>query len=98
VLHVHNRFFRGLGFGRVTTQFIRTLFERPSAGDITMPQAYGGSPLTLHHFMRHEAVRMVWDAGFATRDVLSLTEAGGRAGWPTTLRAYGWLIAAERPA
>lgn len=98
VLHVHNRFYRRLGFGRVANQFARTLFERPSAGDITMAQAYGGAPLTLHHFMCREAVMMLWEAGFATLDVLPLTANGEKARWPTGVRAYGWLIAAERPA
>lgn len=96
VLHVHNRFFAGLGFGRVCRQFGLTLFERSSAGDVTMPQAYGGAPLTLHHFTRREAVMMLWEAGFTTLDGLPLTTDGERARWPTTVRAYGWLIAAER--
>jgi ubiquinone/menaquinone biosynthesis C-methylase UbiE len=98
VLHVHNRFFRGLGVLRVTGQFLRTLFERPSAGDITMSQAYGGAPLTLYHFMRRQVVMMLWEAGFATLDVKPLRADGERAGWPTAVRAYGWLILAERPA
>lgn len=97
VLHAHNRFFRGLGPGRLAGQFVRTLFERPSGGEVTMPQAYGGAPLTLHHFMRHEVVMMLWEAGFATREVLPIDATGERARWPTTLRAYGWLILAERP-
>lgn len=97
VLYAHNRFYRGLGLGRVCGQFFRTLFERPTAGDITMPQAYAGAPLTLHHFMRHEAVRMLWEAGFATRDVKPLRADGEPAAWPTAVRAYGWLILAERP-
>lgn len=98
VLHAHNRFFAGLGFGRVSGQFVRTLFERPSAGDVTMPQAYGGAALTLHHFLRREAMMVLWEAGFATLDVLPLTAGGERARWPTAVRAYGWLIAAERPS
>ena len=97
VLHVHNRFFRGLGLLRVAGQFFRTLFERPSAGDIAMSQAYGGSSLTLHHFMRREAVMSLWEAGFAALDVHPLRADGARAGWPTPVRAYGWLILAERP-
>jgi hypothetical protein len=47
--------------------------------------------------MRHEAVRMVWEAGFATLDGLPLTATGEKARWPTAVRAYGWLIAAGRP-
>ena len=98
VLHAHNRFFRGLGPVRVTGQFLRTLFERPSAGDIAMSQAYGGAPLTLHHFMRHEVVMMLWDTGFATLGGLPLRADGTKAPWPTVVRAYGWLILAERPS
>jgi len=97
VLHAHNRFYSGLGLGRLTGQFVRTLFERPSAGDITMSQAYGGAPLTLHHFMRREAVMLLWATGFATLGVMPLTATGEKARWPTGVRAYGWLIAAERP-
>ena len=97
VLHVHNRWFRGLGVRRLSGQFVRALFERPSAGDIAMPQAYGGAPLTLHHFARREAVMMLWEAGFRTLDGFPLTTTGARAKWPLTLNAYGWLLLAERP-
>jgi ubiquinone/menaquinone biosynthesis C-methylase UbiE len=101
VLHAHNRFFRGLGVRRLAGQFVKTLLERPGAGDITMPQAYAGAPLTLHHFMRHEAVTMLWQAGFATLDVMPLgvarTGEVSPAAWPTALRAYGWLVLSERP-
>ncbi|MEO2089250.1 MAG: class I SAM-dependent methyltransferase, partial [Gemmataceae bacterium] len=58
VLHVHNRYFRGLGL------------KGWRSGDVTMPQAYGGAPLTLHHFGRGEAVRMLTDAGFRVLEVL----------------------------
>jgi ubiquinone/menaquinone biosynthesis C-methylase UbiE len=98
VLHAHNRFFRGLGVRRLAGQFLRTLFERPSAGDVTMPQAYGGAPLTLHHFTRGEVVNRLREAGFRTLDGVALGTDGEPAGWPTTLRAYGWLILSERPA
>src|SRR5262245_26805655 len=83
VLHTHNRFFRGLGWWRVAGQFGRTLFERRSAGDITMSQAYGGAQLTLHHFMRYEAVMILWEAGFRTLDGVALGIDGEPAGWPT---------------
>ena len=53
VLHAHNRYFRGLGWTRVLDQRLKTLLGRASAGDITMPQAYGARP-TLHHFTRRE--------------------------------------------
>ncbi|HJZ54898.1 MAG TPA: class I SAM-dependent methyltransferase [Gemmataceae bacterium] len=97
VLHAHNRYFRGLGWGRVAGQYLRALFERPCAGDITMPQAYGGAPLTLHHFTRREAVMMLWEAGFRTLDGVALGIDGKLVGWPEVVRAYGWLILSERP-
>jgi ubiquinone/menaquinone biosynthesis C-methylase UbiE len=97
VLHAHNRFFRGLGVRRLTGQFLRMLFERPAAGDVTMPQAYGGAPLTLHHFTRWEVVNRLWEAGFRTLDGVPQGIDGEPAGWPTGLRAYGWLILADKP-
>jgi SAM-dependent methyltransferase len=97
VLHAHNRFFRGLGLRRLAGQFLRMLVERPSAGDVTMPQAYGGAPLTLHHFTRWEMVNRLWEAGFRTLAGVALGMDGKPAGWPTTIRAYGWLILSDRP-
>lgn len=88
VLHVHNRYFRGLG-----TKGWRT-------GDVTMPQAYGGAPLTLHHFSRGEAVRMLGEAGFRVLEVLPVGIDGAlkRPWLLPALRAYGYLIAAETPS
>ena len=87
VLHVHNRHFGGLGVkGWVTA-------------DITSKQAYAGAPLTIHHFTKAEAVRLLEAVGFRILDVTPVGTAGVlRKPWllPTT-RAYGWLIAAERP-
>ena len=83
VLHVHNRRFRGLGWRRA-------LFGN---GDMTMPQAYGGAPLTLHHFSKREAVRLLEGAGFAVREVRGVGLDGKIAGrW-----GYGWLLFGERP-
>ena len=64
VLHAHNRFFRGLGLSRVLGQRLKSLLGRADAGDITMPQAYAGAPLTLHHFTRGEIVRLLERPGF----------------------------------
>jgi SAM-dependent methyltransferase len=94
VLHTHNRLFRGLGRRRVLGQHLKTLLGRADAGDITMPQAYGGAPLTLHHFTRHEAVRVLEGAGFVVREVLALGDDGTPAAGS---RVYGWLLLAERP-
>ena len=80
VLHVHNRYFRGLGW------------RNWGRGDITMPQSYGGAPLTLHHFTGREAVRMLIEAGFEVKDVRAVGIDGNGSGWPKTLRAYGHLI------
>jgi SAM-dependent methyltransferase len=88
VLHVHNRYFRALG--------IRGWRN----ADITMPQAYGGAPLTLHHFSRSEACRMLTEVGFRILDVTPLGfDAPLKRPWLLPgLRAYGYLIAAERLA
>jgi SAM-dependent methyltransferase len=93
VLHIHNRFFRGLGWKRVASQRLKALLGRASAGDLTMPQAYGGAPLTLHHFTRREAESILEAAGFAPKEVAAL----GADGAPTTgSEVYGWLLLAER--
>lgn len=86
VLHVHNRYFRGLGLKGLRS------------GDITMSQAYGGAPLTLHHFGRREALRLLTDAGFTLREVLPVGVEGDlKRPWLfPTRRAYGYLIAATR--
>jgi SAM-dependent methyltransferase len=94
VMHVHNRWFRGLGWRRVAGQFARTVLGRDDAGDVTMPQAYGGAPLTLHHFTRREAERLLTAAGFRVTETRALTEAGD-TGVSLPARVYGYLFAAE---
>ncbi|QDU19308.1 class I SAM-dependent methyltransferase [Urbifossiella limnaea] len=91
VLHVHNRYFRGLGSGVVWRQRWRTLLGRADAGDVTMPQAYGGAPLTLHHFTRRGAVRLLEAAGFRVVEVAAVGVDGAPA-----RGAYGYLMLAER--
>jgi SAM-dependent methyltransferase len=93
LLHAHNRFFRGLGLKRVLAQRMKTLLGRTDAGDITMPQAYAGAPLTLHHFTRREVVEMLETAGFVARKVMAVGDDGMPA---SQSRVYGWLILAER--
>lgn len=87
VLHVHNRHFWRLG--------VRGWLS----GDLTMPQAYGGARLTLHHFTKAEAVKLLTAAGFRILDVTAVgTDGALKQPWLLPkLRAYGWLIAAERP-
>jgi SAM-dependent methyltransferase len=98
VLHVHNRLFRGLGWARVAREALRVLIGRPG-GDITMPQAYGGAPLTLHHFTLWEAIfSLALDAGLVKTEVMPLGLDGTPPGWPRAVQTYGWLILAEKPA
>ncbi|QEL16203.1 class I SAM-dependent methyltransferase [Limnoglobus roseus] len=89
VVHAHNRWFHRLGWQRFRTS------------DITMSQAYGGAPLTLHHFSKPEIVGLLGSVGFIVRDVspVGLTATGrlASAWWVPGLRAYGYLIAAEKP-
>jgi SAM-dependent methyltransferase len=112
VLHVHNRWFnawdrggrawllrdwlRGFGAGGVS---------RPGGqerGDRVMPVHQGVAGLTLHLFTRREAVRLLTDAGFRVLEVRPLSlRADGRLplpAWFGWLRAYGYLLAAERLA
>jgi SAM-dependent methyltransferase len=92
VLHVHNRYFRGLGRVETWRQRWRTLISRADAGDVTMPQAYGGAPLTLHHFTRSGAVWLLMEAGFHIVEVLQVGVNGEPARNP-----YGYLLLAEKP-
>jgi hypothetical protein len=61
-----------------------------------MPQAYGGAPLTLHHFTRREVSALLTAAGFRALSVAALAESGAEVS-PGT-RAYGYLYAAEKAA
>ncbi|MFO0806518.1 MAG: class I SAM-dependent methyltransferase [Gemmataceae bacterium] len=83
VLHVHNRWFRGLG-------------KNWRKRDITMQQAYAGAPLTLHHFSLGEVTGLLKGAGFVVDEVKAVDVAGNPAKWPRMLRAYGYLIAASK--
>ncbi len=93
VLHAHHRFFRGLGRRTLLRQLWLTLCGSPRAGELTMPQAYGGAPLTIHHFTRGELRRLLRQAGLVVREWLAIDEYGQPA---RGRRVYGWLIAAER--
>lgn len=88
VLHAHNRHFHRLG--------LKGWF---GSGDITSRQAYGGAPLTIHHFTKAEAIGLLTSAGFRVLDVTAVGTAGPLSNpWLLPkVRTYGWLIAAERP-
>jgi SAM-dependent methyltransferase len=89
VLHVHNRWFPGLGWRRFRS------------ADLTMPQAYGGAPLTIRHFTRREATRLLNAVGFGVPTVMPVGATRNgilRASWCLPgVRAYGFLIASGRP-
>jgi SAM-dependent methyltransferase len=88
VVHVHNRWFRGLGWRRFL------------GGDVTMPQAYGGAALTIHHFSRQEITGLIRNAGLMLGEVrpLSAAETKPAASWLPVCRVYGYLISTQRPA
>ncbi|OWK34849.1 class I SAM-dependent methyltransferase [Fimbriiglobus ruber] len=96
VLHVHNRWFRELGWSRVISGAFKSLVGNTTAGDMTMPQAYGGAALTLHHFSQSETVDLLTRTGFSIAEMRPVDLIGGRA--KTRFGTYGYLIAAEKPA
>ena len=90
VLHAHNRWFHELGW------------KRFRSADLTMRQAYGGAPLTLHHFTRSELRRVLKKSGFRIQKWLPLrvlnTEPLPYAWWLPSVRAYGYLVLATKEA
>jgi SAM-dependent methyltransferase len=105
VLHVHNRWFNfwdPQGRRWLLTNLIQSLLGREGGGDRRMPVHQGVAGLSLHLFTRREAIGLLRDVGFCLREVrpLSLRRDGMLPWrhWFGWLRAYGYLIAAERPA
>jgi SAM-dependent methyltransferase len=102
VLHIHNRYFRGLGWRQVFRNWWRGLIGRSDAGDMTMPQAYGGAPLTIHHFSFGEVWRLLRRTGFEQKAHYPLhledLEDGNRRFQPKPwFSRYGYLFLSERP-
>ena len=98
VLHVHNRWF-GSGVG----SFVLGLAQAGLTGvDRVMPVHQGIAGLVLHLFTRREVVRLLHEAGFRIVEVRPISlRADGRLRcpwWFGWLRAYGYLIAAEKPS
>lgn len=91
VLHVHNRYYRGLGWKRVLREAAKSLVG--PAGDIAMPQPYGGPPLTLHHFSLGEVRALLHAGGFTIRAVWAINALGEPARW---WNVYGWLVLGEK--
>jgi SAM-dependent methyltransferase len=102
VLHVHNRWFNfwdPQGRRWLARDVLRSL-AGGTGGDRHQPAHQGIAGLTLHLFTRREAVRLLRDAGFRILEVMpvSLRPDGQLPGswcfgW---LRAYGYLLAAQR--
>jgi SAM-dependent methyltransferase len=99
VLHVHNRWFNAWDpAGR--RWLLRNCFAS-EAGDRRMPPHQGIANLTLHHFTRREAVRLLRSTQFKILEVRPISlRPDGRLRFPAWfgwLRAYGYLIAASKP-
>ncbi len=94
VVHAHHRYFPGLGWKRRLQERMRTLLGASSAGDVTMPQAYGGAPLTLHHFTRRELENALETARFRIDEFHPIDEFGNL---DVPMRsAYGFLVGCTR--
>jgi SAM-dependent methyltransferase len=103
VLHVHNRWFSArdpAGRRWLLRDWIRSWTGR-EAGDRPAPAGPGSTGLVLHHFTRREAVGLLKQVGFRVREVCPVgLGSGGRLhcpAWLTSLRAYGYLLAADKP-
>jgi SAM-dependent methyltransferase len=101
VLHVHNwwfNFWDRAGRRWLLADMASSLRGR-EAGNRVPPNRSGP---TLHHFTRGEAIRLLRDAGFEVMETQPVSlRADGRLSlpwWFGWLRAYGYLIAARRPA
>ncbi|HWG42751.1 MAG TPA: class I SAM-dependent methyltransferase [Gemmataceae bacterium] len=102
ILHVHNRWFNAWtepGRTGLLRDGLRA-WTGDERGDRVMPVHQGIAGLTLHLFTRREACRLLTDAGFRVREVWPISlRADGRVrcpAWFGWLRAYGYLLAAER--
>jgi SAM-dependent methyltransferase len=104
LLHVHNRWFNfwdPQGRRWLLGNAAAALLGRAALGDRVMPVHQGVAGLTLHLYSRREAVRSLRRSGFRILEVCPVgLGAGGRLPWPAWfgwLRAYGYLLAAEKP-
>jgi SAM-dependent methyltransferase len=103
ILHVHNRWFNArdrAGRAWLLRDGLRAGTDG-DRGDRVMPVHQGIAGLTLHLFTRREACRLLRDAGFRLREVRPISlRPDGRLpcpAWFGWLRAYGYLLAAEKP-
>jgi SAM-dependent methyltransferase len=105
VLHVHNRWFNiydRAGRSWLLRDLLRAALGREDVGDRVMPPHRGLAGLTLHHFTRSEAMRLLKSVGFEIAAVQPVgLEADGSlrwAWWWTAARAYGYLLTAVKPS
>lgn len=103
ILHVHNRWFNVWDAGGRGWLWRDLLGLRPAGverGDRVMPVHQGVAGLALHLFARTEALRLLRAAGLRVVEVRPVSlRPDGRltaAWWCGRLRAYGYLLAAER--
>jgi SAM-dependent methyltransferase len=103
VLHVHNRWFNfwdPQGRRWLARDVLKSIAGSADAGDRAMPVHQGVAGLSLHLFTRREAVRLLREVGFRVLELrpVSLRPDGKLpwSWWFGWLRAYGYLIAAER--
>jgi SAM-dependent methyltransferase len=103
ILHIHNLWFNlwdPAGRAWLLRDLPRGLAGSEGAGDRLMPVHQGIAGLSLHLFTRREAVRLLAGAGFRVRAVcpVSLRQDGRLPvpWWFGGLRAYGYLLAAEK--
>jgi ubiquinone/menaquinone biosynthesis C-methylase UbiE len=104
VLHVHNRWYNAWDRGGrawLMKDWLQSTFGGAEGGDRLMPVHQGVAGLTLHLFSRREIVRLLREVGFRIVEVLPLSpQPDGQLPWPACfgwLRAYGYLLAAEKP-
>jgi SAM-dependent methyltransferase len=105
VLHVHNRWFNFWdpeGRKWLLRDAAAGLFGGQESGDRVLPAHQGIAGLTLHLFTRREAVRLLTGSGLRVEEVRPVSlRPDGRLPWPWwfgRLRAYGYLLAARKPA
>ena len=105
IFHVHNRWFNvwnRAGRGWLWRDLLGLRPVGVERGDRVMPVHQGVAGLTLHLFTRTEAVRLLEEAGLRIVEVrpVSLRQDGRlpMPWWFGPLRAYGYLLAATRPA
>lgn len=102
ILHAHQRWYHlrhRSGRWWALTNTLAAALGRCEPGERTMPQHHGGAPLTLKHFTAKELQTLLPALGFQIRTWQPIAvEAPIPAGtWWANLRAYGFLIAAQKP-